>query len=159
MFCKNCGKENVSGKKFCSNCGTNLDTQIKKISEIPKLTKGDRFKYAIGSATLLLISISWISDISNNNSDDAWGMIWAFTFGLGGLALCARIFGKTLSGILKNFFQMNAVKTTGGIAKKLIKFGLWLGLIIGAIWLIIALGPLWIIAIILLLIFFVVANR
>ena len=46
---------------------------------------------------------------------------------------------------------------------KIIKFAFWFGLIIGAIWLIIGLivtiGPLWIIAIILLLIFFAVANR
>lgn len=130
-----------------------------KILEIPKLTTWARFKYAIGSITFLFLSIIWIIKISDSGTENFWEMIWAIVLGLGGLALCARIFGKTLSGILKNIFQMNAVKTTGGIAKKLFKFGLWLGLIIGAIWLIIALGPLWIIAIILLLIFFVLANR
>lgn len=158
MFCKNCGKENGSGKKFCSNCGTSLDTPIKKLSEVPKLTKWDRFKYAIGSATLLILSIVWIVDISDSGTEDFWGMIWVIGLGLGGLALCARVFGRTPSGILKNFFQVKAVKTTGGILKKFLKFGFWLGLIIGGIWLIITLGPLWIIAIILLLILFVVAN-
>ena len=123
------------------------------------LTLWARFKYAIGSATLLPLSIAWIIDISDSGSEDFWGMIWAIGLGLGGLALCARVFGRTLSGILKNFFQMNAVKITGGIVKKLLKFGFWFGLIIAGIWLIIALGPLWIIAIILLLILFVVANR
>ena len=53
------------------------------------------------------------------------------------------------------------VKKSGVL--KIIKFAFWFGLIIGAIWLIIGLivtiGPLWIIAIILLLIFFAVANR
>lgn len=55
-------------------------------------------------------------------------------------------------------FKSNVIKTSGGI-KKLLKFCLWLGLIIFGIWLIIALGPLWIIAIILGLILFVLASK
>jgi len=59
----------------------------------------------------------------------------------------------------KNHRQVNLTKTTSGGVKKLLKFCLWLGLAGLGIWLIIALGPLWIIAIILLLILFVLANR
>lgn len=130
-----------------------------KILEISKLTTWTRFKYAIGSITFLFLSIIWIIKISDSGMENFWEMIWVIVLGLGGLALCARIFGRTLSGILKNFFQIKALKTTRGMVKKLFKFGFWLGLIVGVIWLIVALGPLWIIAIILLLIFFVVANR
>ena len=65
---------------------------------------------------------------------------------------------ETAGSESKDSFRANIVKSSGGI-KKLIKFFLWLGLIIFGIWLIIALGPLWIIAIILGLILFVLANR
>jgi len=51
------------------------------------------------------------------------------------------------------------VPTTSNGIKKLLKIIFWLGLVVFGIWLIIALGPLWIIAIILLLILFVVANK
>jgi uncharacterized membrane protein YvbJ len=55
--------------------------------------------------------------------------------------------------------SVESVKDSRDIIKKFLKFCLWVAVIIGGISLIIALGPLWIIAIILLLIFFVLANR
>jgi len=59
----------------------------------------------------------------------------------------------------KNTLKTDVIKTGNGVVKKLLKFSLWLALIGFGIWLIIALGPLWIIAIILLLILYVLANR
>lgn len=59
----------------------------------------------------------------------------------------------------KDSTSTNVVKTESNTIKKLLKICLWLALIGFGIWLIVALGPLWIIAIILLLILFVVANK
>jgi len=93
-------------------------------------------------------------------SNDYWvSIIWAIVIGFWGASLLAKAFGRTLSGIVKNFFQTNIMRTTGTVIKRLFKFAFWLGLVGLVIGLIIALGPLWIIAIILLFILFVVANR
>jgi uncharacterized membrane protein YvbJ len=67
--------------------------------------------------------------------------------------------GATSGDKPNNVTSTKAVKNSGETTKKLLKICLWIALIIGGIWLIIALGPLWIIAIILLLILLVVANR
>jgi uncharacterized membrane protein YvbJ len=59
----------------------------------------------------------------------------------------------------KNAPKTNVVKTESNTIKQLLKICLWVALVGFGIWLIVALGPLWIIAIILLLILFVVANK
>lgn len=163
MYCNQCGKQIVNEEKFCQSCGASSDTVISINDTAPKLelvTGWRRIKYIFGSLILLALSFSWIYDLtSETGSGDAWSLIMAFIFGLWGSAILARAFNKTISGIIKNFFQLKAVKTSGGIFKKLLKFAFWAGLVGLVIWLIIALGPLWIIAIILLLILFVVANK
>lgn len=75
---------------------------------------------------------------------------------------CGASFDSTVSStseIVAETERLKTLKTKSGVAKKLLKFSLWLGLISFVIWLIVALGPLWIIAIILLLILFVVAIK
>ena len=132
-----------------------------KVATMPPQPMGwQRVKYFVASLILLFLGVAWVFEITlENGSDDAWGLILAVMFGLWGSALLARVFGKTLFGIIKDFFRLKAVKTTNWVIKKLLKFAIWLGLVIFVIWLIVALGPLWIISIILLLILFVVANK
>ncbi len=120
-----------------------------------------RTNYLIGGILVSSVGIwLFVSLLDYQNEDSFIALVW-MTIGIGlwGSALLARALNRTLFGIIKDFFQLQAVKTTGGIIRKLLKFALWLGLIVFVIWLIIALGPLWIIAIILLLMLFVVANR
>ena len=164
MYCNQCGKLIENDEKFCQGCGVSSDSVASTTSEVikkPELVIGwRRIKYIIASLVLLAVSFSWIYALtSETNSDDIWGLIMAVAFGLWGSAILARAFNKTISGIIKNFFQLKAIKTSSGIFKKLLKFAFWAGLVILAIWFIIALGPLWIIVIILLIILFVVANR
>jgi len=163
MYCNQCGKQIINEEKFCQSCGASSDTLATTNNATEKLesvTGWRRVKYIFGSLILLALSFSWIYDLtSETGSEDAWSLIMAFIFGLWGSAILARAFNKTISGIIKNFFQLKAVKTSGGIFKKLFKFAFWAGLVGLVIWLIVVLGPLWIIAIILLLILFVVANK
>lgn len=151
-------------EKFCQSCGASSDTVIASKNEVVMKSEPvigwRRVKYIFGSLILLALSFSWIYDLtSETGSGDGWSLIMAFIFGLWGSAILARAFNKTISEIIKNFFQLKAVKTSGEIFKKLLKFAFWAGLVGLVIWLIVALGPLWIIAIILLLILFVLANR
>lgn len=116
--------------------------------------------YLIGGILVSAVGVWLFVQLFDYENDDYWtSLIWTIVFGLWGASLLAKAFDRTLSGIVKNFFQLNAVKTTGSVIKSLIKFAFWLGLVALVIWLIVALGPLWIIAIILLLILFVLANR
>jgi|GEM_PF-6298782 len=163
MYCNQCGKQIIKEEKFCQSCGASSDMSTSKNETTIKsepVMGWRRVKYIFGSSILLALSFSWIYDLtSETGSGDVWSLIMAFVFGLWGSAILARAFNKTISGIIKNFFQLKAVKTSGGVFKKLIKFAFWAGLVGLVIWLIVALGPLWIIAIILLLIFFVLSNR
>ncbi len=164
MYCNQCGRQIINEEKFCQGCGVSSDKVIPAASEMaktPELVKGwRRVKYILASLVLLALSFSWIYDLTaETGSGEDRGLIMAFIFGLWGSAILTRAFNKTISGIIKNFFQMKAIRTSGGILKKLLKFAFWAGLVGLVIWLIVALGPLWIIAIILLLILFVVANR
>jgi hypothetical protein len=119
-----------------------------------------RLNYLIGGIAVSGVGIWLFAELSELDDEDlVFSYIWALGIGLWGAALLARAFGNTLSGIIKDFFQSDAVKTTGSFAKQLFKYGLWLAMIAAVVWLIIALGPLWIIAIILLLILFVLMNK
>jgi len=69
---------------------------------------------------------------------------------------CGHVFNLSEE---KTTSKTDVIKTGNGAIKKLLKFCLWIALIGFGIWLIIALGPLWIIAIILLFILYVLANR
>ncbi len=116
--------------------------------------------YLIGGILVSAVGIWFFVQLFDYEYDDYWySLLWAIAFGLWGSSLLAKAFEKTLSGIVKDFFQLGAVRTTGTIMKSLLKFSFWLGIVALVIWLIVALGPLWIIAIILLLILFVLANR
>lgn len=66
---------------------------------------------------------------------------------------CGAIIGGSING------KSLELSKIGKVVKRLLKLIFWLGLVTLGIWLIIALGPLWIIAIILLAILFVVANK
>ena len=119
-----------------------------------------RTNYLIGGILVSSVGVWLFVGLFDYQSDDYWvSIVWTIVIGLWGASLLAKAYGRTLSGIVKNFFQTNAVKTTGTVIKQLFKFAFWLGLVALVVWLIVALGPLWIIAIILLLILFVVANR
>ena len=136
---------------------------------IKVLTTWGRIKYAIISSFLLFASISWLyalatdSNMYNTGSDYTFAIFMMIGLGVGGLALMARVFNKTLSGIIKGFFHLEPVKTTTGVIKALLKVALIIGgvclviAIAGGI--IVALGPLWIIVILLFLIFLAVAGR
>lgn len=114
----------------------------------------------IGGILVSSVGVWLLVGLFDYQSNDYWvSIILAIVMGFWGASLLAKAFGRTLSGIVKNFFQTNMVRTTGTVIKRLFKFAFWLGLVGLVIGLIIALGPLWIIAIILLFILFVVANR
>lgn len=116
--------------------------------------------YLIGGILVSAVGVWLFVQLFDYENDDYWtSLIWTIVFGLWGASLLAKAFGRTLSGIVKNFFQLGAVRTTGTVIKSLLKFAFWLGMVALVIWLIVALGPLWIIAIVLLLILFVLANR
>lgn len=119
-----------------------------------------RTNYLIGGILVSSVGVWLFVGLFDYQSDDYWAsIIWTIVIGLWGASLLAKAYGRTLSGIVKNFFQTSAIKTTGTVIKQLFKFAFWLGLVAIVIGLIVALGPLWIIAIILLFILFVVANR
>lgn len=119
-----------------------------------------RTNYLIGGILVSSVGVWLLVGLFDYQSNDYWvSIIWAIVIGFWGASLLAKAFGRTLSGIVKNFFQTNIMRTTGTVIKRLFKFAFWLGLVGLVIGLIIALGPLWIIAIILLFILFVVANR
>ena len=67
--------------------------------------------------------------------------------------------GAISNGKLNDESSPRPVINSGETFKKLFKIFLWIAAIVGGIWLIIALGPLWIIAIVLVLILLVLANR
>jgi hypothetical protein len=119
-----------------------------------------KINFIIGGTLVSAVGVWCFIELFDYQYDDYWtAFIWTIVFSLWGASLFAKAFGKTLSGIIKSFFQLNSIKTTGNIAKSIFKFGFWLGMIALIIGLIIALGPLWIIAIVLLLILFVLANK
>lgn len=124
------------------------------------LSPWKRTNYLIGGILVSSVGVWLFLGLFDYENDDYWtSIIWTIVFGLWGASLLAKARERTLSGIIKDFFQLNAVRTTGTMIKQLFKFAFWLGMVALIVWLIVALGPLWIIAIILLLIFFVLANR
>lgn len=131
-----------------------------ELTQEKQLTNWSRIKYFIYSFILFFLSISWIYELQSGTSkDEIWALLMSILFGILGSALLARVFNKTLSEIITRFFRLKAVKTTGDIVKKLLKFVIWIGMFSFVIWLIISIGPLWVIAIILLLILFILANK
>jgi hypothetical protein len=119
-----------------------------------------KINFIIGGTLVSAVGAWCFIELFDYQYDDYWiAVIWTVVCGLWGASLYAKAFGKTLFGISKSFFQLNSVKATGSVAQSIFKFGFWLGMIALVIALIVALGPLWIIAIILLLILFVVANK
>lgn len=119
-----------------------------------------KINFIIGGTLVSAVGVWCLIELFDYQYDDYWtAVIWTIVFALWGASLFAKAFGKTLSGIIKSFFQLSSVKATGSVAKSIFKFGFWLGMIALVIGLIVALGPLWIIAIVLLLILFVIANK
>jgi hypothetical protein len=113
-------------------------------------------------AATLVSSIGCLSLILlfDYKKDDYWtALAWSIFFSVWGASLFAKAFGKTLSGLLNEFFSLKKVKTARDILKSFFKFIFWTGTLALIVWFIIALGPLWIIAITMLLILFVLVNK
>jgi hypothetical protein len=119
-----------------------------------------KVNFLIGGILVSSVGIWMLIGLFDYQYEDFWtAVIWTILVGLWGASLLARAFNRTLTIIVKNFFQLKAVRTTGNMVKHITKLIFWAGLVGLVIWLIVALGPLWIIAIILLLILFVLSNK
>lgn len=162
MNCIKCGKQILDKDEFCENCRapSSLDVAQRVEAGAPEaLTGWRRAKYFLASFVLFGFCFASINDFnSGNGQGDVWSLVTATLFGLWGFMALARALNKTISEITKKLFHSRAVKTSGRILKRLIKLVFWLALACLPIWLIIAIGPLWIIAIILLLIFLIMAK-
>ena len=117
----------------------------------------ERVNYFIGSILAFNVGIFSFLSLFNSKYDDYYvSAIWASVFNITGVVLLPKAFNTTISEVFKNFIEWKPVNYL--IVLPLV-YAFWIGLFILALWLVISIGPLWIIAITLILILFVLANK
>lgn len=117
-----------------------------------------RLNSLIGATIVSCIGF-WMLNTFDYKNEFILSFIWTVVITLWAAALFAHAFGKTLTGTLKSFFQLSAVRGTASAFVGFMKFLSIVAAFTLVAWLIVAIGPLWIIAIILLMILLVVSEK
>ena len=116
MYCKNCGKESIIGKKFCTNCGTafSIDNVHSESTEQPKSTVSNAEKKinkdSIIKAVVILLIVGGIvySNINSSSIDKNNTALLSFDSGDSNTAISQ--FKEASQDAVGNDTKMNILK-------------------------------------------------